>query len=104
MPCDYSLYPPDWKQRRERILKRADNRCEFVENGWRCPACNHDEHPITGAMVVLTIAHLDHDPENFDVSDDRLMAMCQLHHNRYDRAHRNETRKRKAAIGQGELF
>jgi hypothetical protein len=34
--------------------------------------------------IVLTIAHLDHDEENKDVSDDRLKAACQLCHLRYD--------------------
>ena len=34
--------------------------------------------------VVLTIAHLDHDETNHDVTDDRLMAMCQICHLRYD--------------------
>jgi len=34
--------------------------------------------------VVLTIAHLDHDETNHDVSDERLMAMCQMCHLRYD--------------------
>lgn len=28
MPTDMKKYPPDWKERRERILKRAKNRCE----------------------------------------------------------------------------
>jgi len=36
--------------------------------------------------VVLTIAHLDHDEDNFDVKDERLAAFCQLHHLRYDAA------------------
>lgn len=34
--------------------------------------------------VVLTIAHLDHDEMNHEVSDDRLKAACQLCHLRYD--------------------
>jgi hypothetical protein len=34
--------------------------------------------------VILTIAHLDHDENNHQVSDDRLAAMCQLCHLRYD--------------------
>lgn len=34
--------------------------------------------------VVLTIAHLDHDETNHNVSDDRLKALCQLCHLRYD--------------------
>lgn len=39
---------------------------------------------IKPVKVVLTIAHLDHDESNFNVSMDRLMAMCQLHHIQYD--------------------
>jgi hypothetical protein len=35
MPCDYSQYPADWKERRARVLARAGNRCEF------CKAENH---------------------------------------------------------------
>lgn len=34
--------------------------------------------------VVLTIAHLDHDELNWDVKDERLMAMCQKCHLTYD--------------------
>lgn len=34
--------------------------------------------------VILTIAHLDHDENNHEVSDDRLKALCQLCHLRYD--------------------
>lgn len=34
--------------------------------------------------VVLTIAHLDHDETNWNVQDDRLMAMCQKCHLAYD--------------------
>ena len=40
-----------------------------------------DEKRIT---VVLTIAHLDHDETNHKVKDDRLQAMCQMCHLRYD--------------------
>ena len=29
MQINYSEYPPDWKEIRERILKRAENKCEF---------------------------------------------------------------------------
>jgi len=46
-------------------------------------------HPIAigeikKVKVILTIAHLDHDEENFDVKDDRLLAMCQYCHLIYD--------------------
>lgn len=37
--------------------------------------------PVT---VVLTVAHLDHDETNHDVSDDRLAALCQYCHLNYD--------------------
>lgn len=40
--------------------------------------------------IVLTIAHLDHDPENWDVPDDRLAALCQRCHLRYDRENNNK--------------
>jgi 5-methylcytosine-specific restriction endonuclease McrA len=85
MPIDYKKYPPNWKsEMRPRILKRAGNRCEF------CGAENHQPHPLTGSKVVLTIAHLDHDPQNWDVKDERLAALCQKCHLAYDRKEREE--------------
>ena len=69
-PENKSRYPKNWKEIRERILKRANNRCEF------CGVENHTyrHNPKTGkdAYIVLTIAHLDHTPEN--CSDDNLKA------------------------------
>lgn len=49
--------------------------------------------------IVLTIAHLDHDPENHEVSLDRLKALCQRCHLNYDREHRKKVRK----INQDQL-
>jgi len=46
--------------------------------------------------VVLTVAHLDHDRDNFSVSLDRLKHLCQLCHFRYDsenRAKRSQNTK-----------
>ena len=40
-------------------------------------------------IVVLTVAHLDHTPEN--CQDENLKAMCQKCHNNYDKKHRRET-------------
>lgn len=54
-------------------------------------------YPLTGkpeqkaVKIVLTIAHLDHDINNNDYSN--LKALCQRCHNRYDVAHRKESRK-----------
>lgn len=46
-------------------------------------------------QVVLTIAHLDHDEDNKDVTDDRLKAACQLCHLRYDAKEKARRRKLK---------
>jgi hypothetical protein len=94
MPINYSLYPPNWlTEIRPTILKRANNRCE------KCGVENYAtvyRHIIDGRIawlpepnsqpvkVILTIAHLDHDEHNHGVTLDRLMAMCQLCHLRYD--------------------
>lgn len=48
------------------------------------------------ALVVLTIAHLDHTPEN--CNDDNLRAWCQKCHNSYDAKHRAETRSKNAKV------
>lgn len=113
MPIDYKKYPKAWKQIRERILKRANNKCEccgienhivvssYKKNGktvwvdqdltqWMRSNC------LKRVKVVLTIAHLDHDETNHDVKDDRLKAMCQLCHLRYD----SEEKKRRRNLTQ----
>lgn len=94
---DKSRYPANWKQIRMQILERANNRCEFcgVENhsivyrqvkdrlGWDDPK---------RVKIVLTIAHLDHTPENCDPSN--LRALCQRCHLRYDAKHHAESARR----------
>ena len=101
MPCDYSKYPENWKQISEWVrYMRADNRCEWRD--WdqgkpgtfvrRCEARNGKPHPITGSKVVLTVMHLDHDPQNS--APHNLLAACQLHHNRYDAPHRAANRRK----------
>lgn len=85
-PENKNRYPKNWKEIRQRILKRANNRCEF---------CGIENYIIkeNGSSVVLTIAHLDHTPEN--CTNDNLRALCQKCHNSYDRQHRNETRRNR---------
>lgn len=77
MPIDYKKYPPNWSSEIvPRIKARAPHRCE---------RCGIENYAIRkGTKIVLTIAHLDHDSENWDVHDDRLQAMCQRCHLRYD--------------------
>lgn len=41
-------------------------------------------HRMKPVKVVLTISHTDHDEENHNVSLDRLKALCQICHLRYD--------------------
>lgn len=61
----------------------------------RCLAEQRRPHPVTGSLVILTVAHLDHTPEN--CADENLRAMCQRCHLRYDAPHHAETRAAAAA-------
>ena len=94
-----ALYPKDWKRISLRIrTERAGNLCEW------CKAENGQPHPVTGSKVVLTVAHLDHDPRNCD--DTNLRALCQRCHLSYDAEHHRHTRERtrRAALKNSELF
>jgi hypothetical protein len=124
-PENLARYPADWPEIRERILRRALWRCEHPgckalhrDVGWwrdgkfvhmnralrdagakagDTIACS-DGSTIKLIMIVLTIAHLDHQPEN--CADDNLRAWCQRHHLAYDaeqhKASAYRTRKDKA--------
>ena len=96
---DRSLYPPDWEQISNRIrFQRAGGVCE------QCGAVHGQPHPVTGSRVVLTTAHLDHNPAN--CTDDNLKALCQRCHLRYDAQmhalHAALTRRQKQ-IAAGQL-
>lgn len=107
---DKSRYPDDWDEISYEIrFCRAGERCECDgrcgdDHNGRCTARNNHPHPITGSAVVLTVAHLDHTPENCDY--DNLMAMCQKCHNNYDVDFRRGNRirnERKALIEAGQM-
>lgn len=116
MPVEYSRYPKNWQSEiRPFILKRADNKCEkyFVENysyGWRDEQGNFhlgtDEEIESGVSknnkkiirIVLTISHLDHDEENHEVKMERLEALCQRCHLKYD----VEEKRRRRIIKEAE--
>jgi len=51
--------------------------------------------------IILTVAHLDHDPRNNDHSN--LKAMCQKCHNNYDKFHRKETRRKSKEVDSLEV-
>lgn len=131
-PENRRRYPPNWKAISLSIRRdRAKGRCEClgecgVGHGpgpdiysreiyrefnevamltpGRCDAWNTELHPVTGSRVVLTVAHLDHTPENCDPTN--LRAMCQRCHLAYDREHHAKTRaenKRRKAVEDGQL-
>lgn len=54
--------------------------------------------------VVLTVAHLDHTPEN--CADDNLAALCQRCHNRYDAKMRREgiLQRARAKVAVADMF
>ena len=85
-PENRPRYPKDWAAIRAAILARAGNCCEGSPAYPDCRAENGRPHPVTGSIVVLTIAHLDHTPENCEPTN--LKAWCQRCHNKYDAPHR----------------
>ena len=102
-------YPKCWEEISCRIrIERAQNRCEG------CGAVNYEYHPVTGSRVVLTVAHLDHDPANCDGMDkgfpmlskekSNLRAWCQKCHNTYDAPMRRAGINERAAVDQLGLF
>lgn len=97
-------YPDDWPAISLKVRERAGWRCEGSPAFPDCRALNGTRHPTTGSKVVLTVAHLDHTPEN--VADENLRAWCQRCHNTYDGPMRRAdiaARAREAA-GQADLF
>lgn len=122
-PENLSRYPKDWKAIRAEVLERAGNKCEqcaapnywirnnrtdevtddgFVSEAWELA----DGDSIT--KIVLTIAHLDHTPENNGEPGNRpnLRAWCQRCHLAYDAEHhrKNSFITRRNRIGVNDLF
>jgi len=131
-PENKKLYPPNWDQISYDIrTNRAKGRCEVcgVKNHsiikrnpdgtfryinsvdwdminarikWSCSNLSESLRYHGFIRVVLTVAHLDHNPANCD--NNNLKAMCQRCHNRYDRQHRKDTRMKNKLKGQLKLF
>ena len=112
-PSERARYPKDWKAISLRIRERSGHRCECEgECGLhrtnpgprRCEERNGEPARWARGRIVLTVAHLDHMPEN--VADDNLKAMCQRCHLRYDIDHHRETNAaaRAAKSPQRPLF
>jgi hypothetical protein len=62
--------------------------------------------PVKVVKIILTIAHLDHDHEKWNVGDDRLKALCQRCHLKLDLPHHINNRRygRNWKINQTSLF
>lgn len=132
-PENRSRYPANWKAIREAILARAENKCEkckapnreriargtgndegtymldsadvfCADTGKHLGQCRHSDYDLLRMTdIVLTVAHLDHTPEN--CADDNLLALCQRCHLRYDAEHHkaNAQATRRARLGNLEL-
>lgn len=97
-------YPRDWKAIVARIRVRSGNRCEGSPAYPDCRAVNGALHPVTLSTVVLTVAHLNHRPE--DCADENLRHWCQRCHLTYDAAEhaRNAAATRRGRKAIGDLF
>ena len=101
-------YPKDWKAISLEVREAAGWVCEGSPAYPECRAVNGEPHPATGSKVVLTVAHLDHVPENCGEPGNRpnLKAWCQRCHNTYDMPMRRAgiaERARKSS-GIADLF
>lgn len=90
MPIDKNDYHPKWtlivRLIRLRVIKRFGvDCCEGSIKFPDCHAINYDAHPITGARVVLTTAHLDGDRSNNNFNN--LARLCQRCHLAHDLGH-----------------
>jgi 5-methylcytosine-specific restriction endonuclease McrA len=128
-PENKARYPKDWKAISLRVRERAGQKCEFCNapngevidrssdgsaymlmdgqvfsatDGEALGYARGSEWPSCGRLtkVVLTVAHLDHTPEN--CAEENLKALCQRCHLTYDAKHHAKnaaaTRRRKAGI------
>jgi len=100
-PENRARYPRDWKAISLRIRARAEGRCEGSPAFPDCRAENGKAHPVTGSIVVLTVAHLNHQPEDCD--DENLRAWCQRCHNTYDAPMRRAGIRERALADQMKL-
>lgn len=104
-PENRNRYPADWREISQRIrFVRAQRRCECEgecgrgTHTGRCPNIHGQPAYGTGSKVVLTVAHLNHTPE--DCRDENLRAMCNGCHLHYDIEHHIQTaaQSRTAAL------
>jgi 5-methylcytosine-specific restriction endonuclease McrA len=98
-----AFYPKDWKAISLEVRERAGWVCEGSPAYPNCRAVGYEPHPVTGSKVILTVAHLDHDPANVDRAN--LKAWCQRCHLTYDATFHaeNAAKTRRARSPQFDL-
>lgn len=103
-PSERAKYPADWPEISRQVKSDQGWRCGGSDAYPDCRAVHGHPHPVTGSRVILTTAHLDHDPSNVDRAN--LRAMCNRCHLSYDLRHhqKNAAATRRAAKNNGELF
>jgi 5-methylcytosine-specific restriction endonuclease McrA len=121
-PENKHRYPKNWKDIRASILDRAGHCCEFCgvrnhQRGYRNSAGvffpvqlrgQKDVNEFEAANVkppfkiILTIAHLDHTPENN--KPENLRALCQRCHLKYDAQHHASNARRTIAAKRANNF
>jgi 5-methylcytosine-specific restriction endonuclease McrA len=133
-PENKARYPKDWPAISQRIRLRAGNKCEFcgvpnhqlgawINGHWHVAwpkGSGERDRPRQGeefpchrgevvewrkvVRVVLTVAHLDHKPEN--CADENLKALCQRCHNVYDMPMRRAgiAERARAKCADADLF
>ena len=109
------LYPDDWPEIRAEIRARAGDKCEGcgLANkaiGYR-DSTGHFWVEDTESFIpddvgklitiVLTVAHVDHDPTNND--RDNLRLWCQKCHNGHDAQHRADGRRARKDKASGQM-
>lgn len=112
-PENRARYPKNWKEISLRIRERSGGRCECsgecgLHRTTGGPRRCEERHGLAAkwanGKVILTVAHLDHMPENCE--PENLKAMCQRCHLRYDIDHHKKTARatRERKSPQMRLF
>lgn len=86
-------YPAEWEAISAAVLELANQTCQGSLIYPDCRARNGETHPITGSRVILTVAHLDQNPDNCNWGN--LRALCQRCHLTYDAKWRASSSRQK---------
>ncbi|MGW0486169.1 hypothetical protein [Nonomuraea sp. NPDC003214] len=109
-PENKDRYPADWPEIARAVKEEAGWRCACTgecgrgTHEGRCPNVHGEPAYDSGYPVVLTTAHLNHQPE--DCAPDNLRAMCPGCHLHYDKDHHAQTRARtrRAALAAAGIL